>query len=111
MITGRQLLAGHRRQINTHLEEGEWGKVPLAREQRKLAAIVAADVVGYSWLMGATRAAQSRVCERMRWRRAEPSSHIQDYAEAGFTAHHPIIGRLCLSTRHELKSRTRCQFP
>jgi hypothetical protein len=28
------------------------GEVPLAREQRKLAAIVAADVVGYSSLMG-----------------------------------------------------------
>ena len=28
------------------------GDVPLAREQRKLAAIVAADVVGYSRLMG-----------------------------------------------------------
>jgi class 3 adenylate cyclase len=28
------------------------GEVPLAREQRKLAAILAADVVGYSRLMG-----------------------------------------------------------
>jgi class 3 adenylate cyclase len=28
------------------------GAVPVAREQRKLAAIVAADVVGYSRLMG-----------------------------------------------------------
>jgi len=28
------------------------GEVPVAREQRKLAAILAADVVGYSRLMG-----------------------------------------------------------
>jgi hypothetical protein len=28
------------------------GEVPVVREQRKLAAIVAADVVGYSRLMG-----------------------------------------------------------
>jgi class 3 adenylate cyclase len=28
------------------------GKLPVAREQRKLAAILAADVVGYSRLMG-----------------------------------------------------------
>jgi class 3 adenylate cyclase len=30
----------------------ETGEVPVAREQRKLAAIAAADVVGYSRLMG-----------------------------------------------------------
>jgi hypothetical protein len=35
-------------------------EVPVAREQRKLAAILAADVVGYYRLMGATRAAQAR---------------------------------------------------
>ena len=36
------------------------GTVPVAREQRKLAAILAADVVGYSRLMGASRAARWR---------------------------------------------------
>ena len=30
----------------------KWEEVPVAREQRKLAAIFAADVVGYSRLMG-----------------------------------------------------------
>jgi hypothetical protein len=34
----------------------------MAREQRKLAAIVATDVVGYSRLMGVTRAARLRAC-------------------------------------------------
>jgi hypothetical protein len=34
----------------------------VAREQRKLRAILATDVVGYSRLMGATRAALLRAC-------------------------------------------------
>ena len=34
----------------------------MAREQRKLGAILAADVVGYSRLMGGTRAARWRAC-------------------------------------------------
>ena len=36
------------------LLRSEWrtGEIPVAREQRKLAAIIAADVVGYSRLMG-----------------------------------------------------------
>jgi hypothetical protein len=39
----------------------ENGEVPVAREQRKLAAILAADVIGYSRLMGGeTRAARWR---------------------------------------------------
>jgi class 3 adenylate cyclase len=33
------------------------GEVPVAHDQRKLAAILAADVVGYSRLRGAMRAA------------------------------------------------------
>jgi class 3 adenylate cyclase len=37
------------------------GDLPVAREQRKLAAILAADVVGYSRLMSATRVARWRV--------------------------------------------------
>jgi class 3 adenylate cyclase len=32
--------------------EAQTGEVPVAREQRKLAAILAGDVVGYSGLMG-----------------------------------------------------------
>ena len=35
----------------------------LAREQRKLAAILAADVVGHSRLMGRTKAGRWRACE------------------------------------------------
>ena len=39
------------------------GEVPLAREQRKLAAILAADVVGYSRLMGrAESGTLARLC-------------------------------------------------
>jgi len=47
----------------------KWGgKVPVAREQRKLAAIVAADVVGYSRLMGRD---ESGTVARLRKNRSE----------------------------------------
>ena len=42
--------------------------MPLAREQRKLAAIVAADVVGYSRLMGRD---ESGTVARLRKNRSE----------------------------------------
>jgi adenylate cyclase len=42
--------------------------MPLAREQRKLAAIVAADVVGYSRLMGRD---ESGTLARLRKNRSE----------------------------------------
>jgi class 3 adenylate cyclase len=44
------------------------GEFPLAREQRKLAAIVAADVVGYSRLMGRD---ESGTLARLRKNRSE----------------------------------------
>ena len=44
------------------------GEVPLAREQRKLAAILAADVVGYSRLMGRD---ESGTLARLRKNRSE----------------------------------------
>ena len=44
------------------------GGTPLAREQRRLAAIVAADVVGYSRLMGRD---ESGTVKRLRQNRAE----------------------------------------
>lgn len=51
LITGRQLRAGQRSRINTHLEEGERGKFPWPASKCKLAPILAADVVGYSRLL------------------------------------------------------------
>jgi hypothetical protein len=39
-------------------------EVPVAREQRKLAAILAADVVGYSRLMGRGESGPRRACVR-----------------------------------------------
>jgi hypothetical protein len=69
--------------------EVEAGEVPVAREQRKLAAIVAADVVGYSWRVSVctvrsdwsqhsrdTAAGAGGVCvapPRMPWRSRVPS--------------------------------------
>jgi class 3 adenylate cyclase len=42
------------------MAEQKRGEHSLAREQRKLAAILAADAVGYSRLMGVTRAERLR---------------------------------------------------
>src|ERR1044072_5472545 len=46
--------------------------MPLAREQRKLAAIVAADVVGYSRLMGRDESGTLRRLSRNRSERLDP---------------------------------------
>ena len=48
------------------------GKLPVAREQRKLAAILVADVVGYSRLIGRDRSSPNRRCaglirHNLRW--------------------------------------------
>ena len=46
--------------------------MPLAREQRKLAAIVAADVVGYSRLMGRDESGTLARLRKHRMARLEP---------------------------------------
>jgi hypothetical protein len=55
------------------------GYVPVAREQRKLTAILAADVVGYSRLMGRNEIGTQQIPARQAdavelWRRPKPSS-------------------------------------
>src|SRR5215475_8596354 len=49
------------------------GEFPLAREQRKLAAIVAADVVGYSRLMGRDESGTLARLKAHRSERLEPA--------------------------------------
>ena len=49
------------------------GEVPLAREQRKLAAILAADVVGYSRLMGRDESGTFTRLREHRKERLEPA--------------------------------------
>jgi hypothetical protein len=61
--------------------------VPVAREQRKLAAILAADVVGYSRLMGAMRAARSAA-----WQASQGTSPAQH-------SHRPCQGVTCPARR------------
>ena len=48
------------------------GEVPVAREQRKLAAIIAADVVGYSRLMGRDESGTLARLRKHRTERLEP---------------------------------------
>ncbi len=50
----------------------ENGALPLAREQRKLAAILAADVVGYSRLMGRDESGTLARLQEHRKERLEP---------------------------------------
>lgn len=65
-VTSPHLLPGWRSPLT--LSTVTMGGMPLAREQRKLAAIVAADVVGYSRLMGRD---ESGTLARLRKNRSE----------------------------------------
>jgi len=49
--------------------------MPLAREQRKLAAIIAADVVGYSRLMGRDESGTLARVRKHRKERLEPTRY------------------------------------
>jgi class 3 adenylate cyclase len=51
------------------------GEIPLAREQRKLAAILAADVVGHSRLMGRDECGTLAVMKAQRSLRLLASIH------------------------------------
>ena len=62
-------------QFATPFYDPSWGgeKIPLAREQRRLAAIVAADVVGYSRLMGRDESGTLARLREHRKQRFEPT--------------------------------------
>jgi adenylate cyclase len=64
--------------------------MPLAREQRKLAAIVAADVVGYSRLMG--RDESGRLARLRKNRSEHPEPVLAKYGGRGDRQRCEVVG-------------------
>jgi class 3 adenylate cyclase len=62
-------------QPSKRFHDPRWGggEIPMAREQRRLAAIIAADVVGYSRLMGRDEGGTLARLKAHRTERLEPA--------------------------------------
>ena len=77
------------------MAEQKRGEHSLAREQRKLAAILAAEVVGYSRLMGWPRAGRKSLEPVLaRYGRAR-AKLTGDSALVGFARNRPLCPALC----------------